>query len=153
MAKPIITTNAVGCREVVSNGENGFLVEVANTQALTQALEKLCKDKDLQEKFGIASRKKVCKEFSVESVVQQYLCLYDEVLSPKNMESKNKSLYASILKPIFDRALALILLLLFSPILCVVGLLIRIKLGSPVFLLKSDLEKMAKSLKSTNSAQ
>lgn len=133
MAKPIITTNAVGCREVVSNGENGFLVEVANTQALTQALEKLCKDKDLQEKFGIASRKKVCKEFSVESVVQQYLCLYDEVLSPKNMESKNKSLYASILKPIFDRALALILLLLFSPILCVVGLLIRIKLGSPVF--------------------
>ncbi|WP_299546042.1 sugar transferase [uncultured Helicobacter sp.] len=50
------------------------------------------------------------------------------------MESKNhKSLYKNIFKPIFDRFLALILLLLFSPILCVVALLIRIKLGGPVF--------------------
>lgn len=137
MAKPIITTNAIGCREVVNDGENGFLIEIANIHSLTKAIEKLCDNKELQKKFGLASREKICKEFSVDSVVQEYLSLYDQILNPAKMESKmhpkHENLYKSIFKPLLDRLFAFILLVLFSPIFCIVALLIRIKLGSPIF--------------------
>lgn len=131
MAKPIITTNAVGCREVVENGVNGFLVEVGNVESLKENLEKLCIDKPLQERFGRASREKICKEFSIESIIKQYLELYQEVLNaPKTSDS---ILYQSFIKPIFDFSFSALLILLFAPILIIVALLIHLKLGSPIF--------------------
>ncbi|MBX7491185.1 sugar transferase [Helicobacter turcicus] len=51
----------------------------------------------------------------------------------KSQNLKYKSFYAYFFKPLFDHVFALVLLLLFSPILCIVALLIRIKLGSPIF--------------------
>lgn len=42
-------------------------------------------------------------------------------------------MYQSIVKPLGDRVLALCLILLFSPLIVMVGLLIYFKLGSPVF--------------------
>ncbi len=129
MAKPIVTTNAVGCKEVVEHGKNGFLVEVGATDTLAEAIEKLCENPQLRTQFGAASREKISAEFSVESIVKEYLALYEEVLKTP----QKSTFYPNFIKPILDFSFSLILLLIFSPILIVVALLIYIKLGSPIF--------------------
>jgi len=79
MSKPIVTTNAPGCRQTVEHGVNGFLVPTKNSYLLASALEKLILNKNLREKMGRASRQKVEREFSDEVVVKKVLSLYREI--------------------------------------------------------------------------
>lgn len=81
MAKPIVTTNAVGCREVVEDGVNGFLVPVKDSLSLAKKIEELIEKKDLRERFGKAAREKAKKDFDVNIVVDRYLQIYSEVLN------------------------------------------------------------------------
>ncbi len=76
MAKPIVATDVVGCKEVVDDGVNGFLVPPKNGKELARAIDKLIEDKALREKFGKASRKKAIEEFDIEKIIKQYLPLY-----------------------------------------------------------------------------
>jgi N,N'-diacetylbacillosaminyl-diphospho-undecaprenol alpha-1,3-N-acetylgalactosaminyltransferase len=73
MEKPIVTTDSVGCREVVEHGRNGFLVPTKNEQLLATAIETLLRDASLRESFGRYSRCKVEYEFSEDIIVQQVL--------------------------------------------------------------------------------
>ena len=79
MEKPLITTNAVGCKEVVNPDINGFLVEVGDFQNLAQKIALLAEDKPLRESMGKASRQKILEEFAIEPIIQAYLKLYQEV--------------------------------------------------------------------------
>jgi len=79
MGKPIITTDTVGCREVVENNKNGFLASVKNYIELANKIEILINNPDIREKFGRYSREKAIREFDVKIVVEQYLKLYDEL--------------------------------------------------------------------------
>ena len=38
MARPVITTDVLGCRETVTDQVNGFLIPARNAEALTQAM-------------------------------------------------------------------------------------------------------------------
>ena len=78
MAKPIVTTDAVGCREVVDNGVNGFYVPVGGSVLLTQKIKELIYNKDLRDTIGKNGRIKILKEFAVDIVVQQYMELYEK---------------------------------------------------------------------------
>lgn len=80
MALPIVTTDAVGCREVVDDGHNGFLVPVGDSELLAQKIAELASDSTLREAFGHASRKKILAEFSVNAIVAQHLALYERQL-------------------------------------------------------------------------
>ncbi|RWX43906.1 Glycosyltransferase involved in cell wall bisynthesis [Candidatus Electrothrix aarhusensis] len=71
MALPIITTDAPGCREIVENERNGFLVPVGDTVALAEKIEYLLDHPETCLRFGTAGRKKVCKEFDQEIVFRQ----------------------------------------------------------------------------------
>lgn len=77
MAKPIVTTDTVGCREVVQDGINGFLVPVQDAQALADKIEILLRDHDLRLRMGEEGRSKVLKEFDVNTVVAQYMEYYE----------------------------------------------------------------------------
>ena len=77
MGKPLITTDVAGCREVVENNVNGFLVKEKDSQDLAEKLEILIKDKDLREKMGRASREKMEREFDVREVVRSYIREYE----------------------------------------------------------------------------
>ncbi len=75
MSKPIVTTDNVGCREVVDDGENGFLVPVKDADALAGAIAELLHDEKKRDRFGKHSRMKVEKEFDEKIVVNQALNL------------------------------------------------------------------------------
>lgn len=76
MSKPIVTTNVVGCKEVVEDGFNGFLVPVKNVEILSEKIIDLLENEQMCGKMGTNSRTKALKEFDVERVVRQYMDFY-----------------------------------------------------------------------------
>jgi glycosyltransferase involved in cell wall biosynthesis len=73
---PIVTTDAIGCREVVRDGDNGLLVPMRDTQALADALRILISDADLRTRMGKQSRARAEREFSSEQVISETLAVY-----------------------------------------------------------------------------
>ena len=72
--RPIITTNRAGCREVVDDGINGYVIEEKNSKDLVEKIELfLNKSLDERKKMGISGREKVEKEFNREIVIDKYL--------------------------------------------------------------------------------
>lgn len=69
MARPVITTDAPGCRENVIDGENGFLVPVRNPDALAVAMERFILQPELIERMGRASRIIAEERFDVHKAV------------------------------------------------------------------------------------
>jgi glycosyltransferase involved in cell wall biosynthesis len=81
MGKPIITTNVVGCKEVVEHGVNGFLCEVKNTQDLALKMkEMLLLSENQRRLMGENGRLKMEKEFDENIVIQKYLQAIDLAL-------------------------------------------------------------------------
>lgn len=81
MARPIVTTDAVGCREVVDDGVNGYLCRVKDAADLAEKMEKICKmPPSEREAMGLRGRQKVSLEFDESIVIQKYLDAIDSVL-------------------------------------------------------------------------
>jgi glycosyltransferase involved in cell wall biosynthesis len=78
--KPIVTTDTSGCKEIVEEGVNGFLVPVRTVKELANALEKLILDAALRKKMGAAGRKKVEQAFSNDFILAQTLSVYRELV-------------------------------------------------------------------------
>jgi glycosyltransferase involved in cell wall biosynthesis len=78
--KPIVTTDVPGCREVVCDGDNGFLVPVRDSKSLSEALSRLIENPKLRTQMGKRSREIALKEFSSERVIDQTLNIYKELV-------------------------------------------------------------------------
>ncbi len=79
MAKPIITTDTIGCREVVEDGVNGYLVPIKDAHALAKKIEYLVSHKEERKVMGENGRIMAIKEFDIKNVVRQYMTLYKEL--------------------------------------------------------------------------
>lgn len=73
---PIVTTDTIGCREVVLHGVNGFLVPIKSAASLAEAILHLISDCDLRAKMGRESRRRSVSEFSSQIVVARTLEIY-----------------------------------------------------------------------------
>lgn len=72
--RPIITTDRSGCREVIDDGVNGYMIPQKDSKALIKAIDKFMQlDYESKKAMGIAGRKKVEKEFDRQIVVNKYL--------------------------------------------------------------------------------
>ena len=78
--RPIVATDAPGCREVVRDGDNGILIPVGDTFALVQAVERLLEDPTLRHRMGERGRRRVEEEFSEERVIRETLEVYAALL-------------------------------------------------------------------------
>jgi len=65
---PIITTNNVGCKETVIEGENGFLIEPQDVPSLANSIEQLIQNRDLLLSMGQKSRQLAQELFDVNLV-------------------------------------------------------------------------------------
>ncbi len=73
-ARPAITTNRAGCREVVEDGKTGFIVPVQDEPSFLRAVEKfLALPWEERKQMGINARAKIEKEFDRNLVVTDYL--------------------------------------------------------------------------------
>jgi len=79
MSKAIVTTDTVGCREVVENCVNGLLVPIKDSESLAQGISRILSDDGMRTFMEKNSREKAIKEFAIEHIVEQYIKLYSEV--------------------------------------------------------------------------
>lgn len=72
--RPVITTNRSGCKEIVDEGINGFIVPIKDSEKLIKAVEKFIEmPYEEKVKMGLAGREKVEKEFDRNIVINAYL--------------------------------------------------------------------------------
>jgi len=73
-ARPIITTNRPGCREVVDDGVNGFVVREKDSADLIEKIERfLAKPVEERQQMGLAGRTKVEQKFDRRIVIDRYM--------------------------------------------------------------------------------
>jgi glycosyltransferase involved in cell wall biosynthesis len=78
--RPVIGTDIPGCRPIVRDRVNGYLVPVKNPEKLAEAIIDLLQDPEKINLFGKAGRAIVCEEFSEEKIVAETLEIYREIL-------------------------------------------------------------------------
>jgi len=73
-ARPIITTDRSGCREVIDNNINGFIINQQDSNDLIEKLENFLKlDYNIKRQMGLMGRTKVEREFDRRIVVDAYM--------------------------------------------------------------------------------
>jgi alpha-maltose-1-phosphate synthase len=91
---PVVASAVGGIKEVVVDGETGFLVPLGQTtegsfeptnpekfaRGLAERINQLMKSRQLREKFGKAGRKRAEEQFSWASIAQQTKALYDTLV-------------------------------------------------------------------------
>ncbi len=80
MARPIITTDAVGCREVVDDGVNGYLCKVRDARDLAEKMERMLSlSLSQRSEMGLRGRAKMVAEFDEQIVIKKYLAAIEEI--------------------------------------------------------------------------
>ena len=82
-ALPLVTTDAPGCREVVTHEVDGLLVPVRDAIALANAIERLHQNPALARQLGQAARARARREFDELIVIRQTLAVYGELLEER----------------------------------------------------------------------
>lgn len=85
-ALPIVATDVGGNREVVVEGESGFLVPARDHEALAAAmLRVMCLPAEVRRRMGEAGRRYVEANFALDRVVDRWEELYRELLARKGI--------------------------------------------------------------------
>jgi glycosyltransferase involved in cell wall biosynthesis len=78
---PVVASSVGGVPELVTDGENGFLVPRGDIGAMAEALQRLIDDPGLRERMGQRSRERYLAEFTLERMVRETERVYEEVLA------------------------------------------------------------------------
>ena len=73
VGRPVITTDAPGCRDTVIDNDNGYLVPVKSVTELVNAMEKFIKNPSSVKDMGIKSRRLAEEKYNVHKVNKQIL--------------------------------------------------------------------------------
>ena len=79
MKLPIITTKTPGCKEVVENGCNGYLVKPNDVDELVNSMKNLINDTNKRIEFGKHSRDLAIRKFDVKNVNNRTIDLYESI--------------------------------------------------------------------------
>ncbi len=66
--KPVVATRSGGIPEIITDGENGFLVDIGDVDALAERTARLIDDQDLRQRMGEAARARVETDFTTAPV-------------------------------------------------------------------------------------
>jgi len=80
MKKPVVGPDSAGPREIISNGQDGYLVKPNDAESLADAILKLYRNKQARMKMGEYGRQKVEQKYSVKNHILQYEQVYKEVV-------------------------------------------------------------------------
>jgi len=83
--RPVVATRVGGVPDVVSDGEDGFLVDVGDVGGIADALARLAQDPELRRKMGERGRALVVPRYRVERLVGDMDSLYRELLTEKHL--------------------------------------------------------------------
>jgi len=78
--RPVIASDVSGMRELVDDGTNGLLFDIADVDALTEAMLTLSRDPAECERMGRNGRELVCSSFSRERWLEDTVRIYEKAL-------------------------------------------------------------------------
>jgi glycosyltransferase involved in cell wall biosynthesis len=79
-ARPLVTTDMPGCREVVTDELDGLLVPPHDAVALAHAIARLIDSPALAARLGAAARAKALANFDERLVIERTLAVYRQLL-------------------------------------------------------------------------
>lgn len=77
IGRPIITTNVSGCKEIVEEGKNGYLIQPKEYEQLAEKMEYMINHKDLLEKMGEYSHEYAKRRFEITIINKKMLEIMD----------------------------------------------------------------------------
>lgn len=80
MQRPVIATSVGGNPDLITSGENGFLVQAGDYKDMCHALSTLIGNRDLRARMGIINRRKVKNSFSWKTIVRQVETIYNQIV-------------------------------------------------------------------------
>ena len=86
IGRALVATDVPGCREIVRDGVNGFLVQAKESKYLAEAIEKLILNKELRTQMGLKSREIIKTELSSEIINKQFIELYNSAIKLSGTE-------------------------------------------------------------------
>lgn len=78
--RPMVATDAPGCREIVIHEKTGLLVPIEDPQALAKAIGELAASQELRTRYGASARQLVVDEMSAQAIGAATVALYEEQL-------------------------------------------------------------------------
>lgn len=82
--KPMIATDAPGCREICIDDQTGLLVPIEDATALADAIARLANSPELRERYSRAARQIVVDKLSAKIVGRAIVALYDRMISERS---------------------------------------------------------------------
>ena len=76
MELPSIVTNINGCNEIIIEGENGTIIPVKNTEALSEAMKKMMEDNDFRTQLQHNARPMIVSRYEQQVVWEAILAEY-----------------------------------------------------------------------------
>jgi glycosyltransferase involved in cell wall biosynthesis len=80
MGKPVIATDVGGNKDVIVDGENGFLIPSGNPSSMSSKLKRLIEREDLRKEMGSINRETVKRRFSWEDTVSKVESVYKNLI-------------------------------------------------------------------------
>lgn len=77
---PCIGADSPGINTILIHGKNGLVIK-PEVPALIDAVETLLQNNELRHRLGSAARQFVCQHYSLQSIVEAYTKVFDEVLT------------------------------------------------------------------------
>jgi glycosyltransferase involved in cell wall biosynthesis len=84
--RPLVAVDGPGLREIVRDGETGFLVPPRDADALAEVLQRLAADAGLRRRLGEAARSLAARDFGEAGVIEQTLALYRTLLKDETSD-------------------------------------------------------------------
>jgi N-acetyl-alpha-D-glucosaminyl L-malate synthase BshA len=81
---PVIATDIGGLPEVVIHGENGYLHEVGDVEAMAASASELLRDEPRRKAFGAAGRRRAVEVYGQAPIVARYRSIYERVVERAN---------------------------------------------------------------------
>lgn len=78
--RPLVATDAPGCREIAIHQQTGLLVPIEDPQALADAIGELATSRELRARYGAAARQLVVEKMSGQAIGAATVALYDDQL-------------------------------------------------------------------------
>jgi L-malate glycosyltransferase len=77
---PVVTFDTPWAREIIKNGENGFLVPKADTNAFTEAIELLLASKEKRDSMGLKGYDLVINNFDIDIWATKMITVLGEII-------------------------------------------------------------------------
>jgi glycosyltransferase involved in cell wall biosynthesis len=93
---PVVTTDVAGTKELVVDGETGYVLPQADARGIAHALIGLTENADVRARMSHAGRARIEREFSFFNRLRRIETLYETLLAAKHFPSSGIEAHSQI---------------------------------------------------------